>query len=161
MKNLRILLWGLSGVGKSSVAYEVSCALKILYVEGDNFHTDQAKSKMADGIAVDDQYRYKWIKKIIDDVSSKNGNFILACSAIRCKHRLLLIRELAINHSFELCAFSKTLTKRIETRKNHFFSKSLLDSQLKDLEEDSFSKKIMTENLTIEDVTKIVLELCD
>jgi len=131
------IVMGVSGSGKSSIAQSLADEFALTFVEADNFHSQQAKELMANNIALDDEMRKPWVDAIIKSLEAlhknKNKNkknVVLAFSGLKVLHRNLLRNTRYKCHFFYLEGNKETLMSRLINRKNHFFSPSLLDSQL-------------------------------
>lgn len=56
-----IIVMGVAGCGKSSLARSVAQALGHPFIEGDDFHSAESRAKMAEGIALTDDDRAAWL----------------------------------------------------------------------------------------------------
>ena len=56
-----LVVMGVSGCGKSSVAAEVASKLRLPLIEGDEFHPEANQAKMRAGIALTDADRADWL----------------------------------------------------------------------------------------------------
>jgi gluconokinase len=134
---LHIVLMGVSGSGKTTVAEQLGTALGWDYAEADVFHPQANKDKMAAGHPLDDEDRWPWLRALRDWISSENEaghDTITTCSALKRSYRDLL-REAAGRVVFVYLEGSKELlSQRLGGRKGHFMPTSLLDSQLDTLE---------------------------
>ena len=157
---LCVLIMGLPGSGKTTVAKILSKQLKAVFIEGDDHHSKQNIMKMSNGHPLTDLDRKNWLSSILNNAREnlKNQNVIIACSALKEKYRKFLISlnfklvYLKINHNVAL--------DRIIKRKNHFMPSSLLESQIKILEEPKKSLKIDS-NLKISQISEIIInEYC-
>lgn len=128
---------GVSGCGKSTIGRAAAKAMEIPFFEGDDFHSDLAKAKMASGVSLTENDRAPWIDRIIDGVrdAAIKDDAILACSALSKLIRKRLRAELNGNAIFfHLHGDLHILKRRLAQRKNHFFDPTLLASQFAALE---------------------------
>ena len=91
---------------------------------------------MKSGIPLNDQDRVPWLTDLNEAlIREKNTGVVLACSALKQKHRDLLSQNIPSNQLFwvYLACDIKTLQERMQNR-NHFMPTSLLESQLETLE---------------------------
>ena len=56
-----IFIMGVSGVGKSTIGNLLSTRLSIPFFDGDDYHPERNKKKMADGHPLNDDDRYQWL----------------------------------------------------------------------------------------------------
>src|SRR5690349_16589604 len=63
---LTLVVMGVSGVGKSSVAAELVDATGWAFAEGDDFHPRENRDKMAAGHPLDDDDRWPWLRRLAD-----------------------------------------------------------------------------------------------
>lgn len=152
---LCVLIMGLPGSGKTTVAKILSKQLKAVFIEADDHHSIQNIIKMSKGHPLTDLDRKNWLSSILNNAREnlENQNVIIACSALKEKYRKFLISlnfklvYLKIDHNVAL--------DRIIKRKNHFMPSSLLESQIKILEEPKTALEIDS-NLTVKEISEII-----
>jgi len=125
-----IILFGVSGSGKSTIGKKLSKDLKFKFIEGDDFHSINNINKMKRKLALNDNDREEWLQALNNKLKDQSINTVLACSALKEKYRKKLIRGLDIN-IFWFCLKGEfdLINQRLKKRNNHFFSSSLLQSQ--------------------------------
>lgn len=132
-----IIVLGVSGSGKSTIASGLSEELGIPYYDADDFHPQENILKMSNGQSLNDQDRLPWLKilaKNIGDWSNGKGG-ILACSALKENYRAILSSESSSKINWVYLAGTKEVIKaRMDNRKGHYMSSKLLNSQFADLE---------------------------
>ena len=154
---LCLLIMGLPGSGKTTVAKILSKQLKAVFIEADNHHSIQNIMKMSNGHPLTDLDRKNWLSSILNKAreSLKSQNVIIACSALKEKYRKSLISlnfqlvYLKIEHDVAL--------RRILKRKKHFMPPSLLESQIKILEEPKKALEIDS-NLKVNQISEIIVK---
>ena len=127
---------GVSGCGKTTLGKKLAAFLDLPFIEGDQFHAAENIEKMKSGIPLNDQDRVPWLTDLNEAViRKKNTGVVLACSALKKKHRDLLSQNIPSNQLLwvYLACDIKTLQERMQNR-NHFMPTSLLESQLETLE---------------------------
>lgn len=138
MKPGVLLLMGVSGCGKSTVAAILASRLGWPFEEGDALHPPANIEKMAAGYPLTDADRWPWLAKVADWIDERHDageNGIITCSALKRSYRDLINRR-GTGLSFVFLAGSKeTIAARLAARHGHFMRASLLDSQFADLEE--------------------------
>ena len=132
-----LIVMGVSGSGKSTIAAALAERLEWTFEDGDRFHPQSNVAKMSAGHPLTDEDRWPWLQAIadeIDRVCQAGGHVVIACSALKRVYRYILvhgrndIRIVFLNGSQALIA------DRLARRKNHFMPPGLLDSQFKTLE---------------------------
>jgi len=134
-----LILMGVMGTGKTTIAKLFVQKTGWLYAEGDDFHPKANVEKMHAGIPLTDEDRAPWLAALHAQIAAwdKQGtNAVLTCSALKQKYRDVLIGELPAGHvRFVLLEASRaTLEKHLAGRTGHFMNPALLDSQLAILE---------------------------
>lgn len=127
-----IVIMGVAGSGKSTVAAGLAEAAGWPFVEADDFHPSENRAKMASGTPLSDGDRADWIDAITAHVARMpNDRVVLACSALTAFVQQRLQRD-----SGRLCCFVwldvpiTDLRARLAARTEHFMPVSLLESQL-------------------------------
>jgi gluconokinase len=132
-----IVVMGVSGSGKTSVARELERQLGWVYIEGDDLHPEANVAKMASGIPLDDEDRWPWLQRIAEVIGEHEAagtSIIVTCSALKHAYRDLLrgghpsvwFAHVHVDHD--------VLAQRLAARQGHYMPPSLLDSQLATLE---------------------------
>ena len=128
---------GVSGSGKSSVAQALADHYGFVFLDADDFHSEQARAQMAQGIALSDAQRLPWVKRLGEQLHLRAdaGNAsVLAFSGLRHEHRMLL-RAFGVPMRFIfLHATPTVIAARLATRGGHFMPASLLNSQFEALQ---------------------------
>lgn len=130
-----VVVMGVEGVGKTTVGRAVAERLGVEFVDGDDFHSAEAKAQMAAGVPLDDAAREPWLDRldaVLRDHAS--SGIVLACSALKHTYRERLSRGVPHVVFVVLVAPRDVLTERITARRGHYAGLALLDSQLETLE---------------------------
>jgi gluconokinase len=131
-----LVLMGVSGSGKTSVATILAGRLGWPFEEGDALHTQSNIEKMKAGRPLTDNDRGPWLEKIagwVDERLDLGENGLIACSALKRSYRDVINRRGSIVFVF-LTGPKETIASRLAARSGHFMRPSMLDSQLADLE---------------------------
>ncbi len=125
-----IIVMGVSGCGKSSVASQLANDLAYQFVEADDYHSEQAKNMMAKGIPLTDEIRLPWLNRIIVHLRQQPlKNSVMAYSGLKREHRQLF-RECGFNTIFvHLTGSIALISQRMQARTGHFMPESMLQSQ--------------------------------
>ena len=139
-----IIVMGVSGCGKTAVGSALAERLGCPFLEGDDFHPPENKAKMSSGIPLDDEDRAGWMNAIRTAIEKQAGLTVVACSALRRRHRDYLSdfpRPVLFLH---LTGPRDLLEQRIGSRSGHFFDPKLLGSQLETLEPPDENERAVT-----------------
>lgn len=142
----RLIVMGVSGSGKSSVARLLAERLGFDYVEGDDDHPPENIAKMKAGEPLTDADRQNWLFVLRDRIrhaAADERSLVLTCSALKRRYRDLLREgdpELVFVH---LHGDRDLIASRMAARSGHFMPSSLLDSQLRDLEPPGEDEKVI------------------
>ena len=138
LKNvIAIIVMGVSGCGKTTVAELIARNLSLAFRDGDSFHPPANIAKMKDGIALTDEDRGPWLAAIagwIADNRERGETVVLACSALKRAYRDRLRDGHGDVRFIYLTGSKAQIAARLATRKGHYMPPSLLDSQLATLE---------------------------
>ena len=161
-KPIIIIVMGVSGCGKSTVAKQISKHLDIEYIEADNFHSAEAKAWMKSGKPLTNDMRIPWINLIFNELTNKvikNNSVVLAYSGLIKQHRDKF-RQINSRIIFLFLNGSETLiAKRLAKRKDHFFSPELLSNQFEIMEQQEQNEKDI-KNIDISNNPECILDSC-
>ncbi|GAC1336004.1 MAG: gluconokinase [Beijerinckiaceae bacterium] len=134
-----LIVMGVSGSGKTTIAAVLAQELGWTFEDGDWFHPKANVEKMESGTPLTDADRQPWLEAItawIEDLRVKGGHGVVACSALKRRYRDILVRPGRDAIRFVYLKGDKDLiAKRITARHGHFMPAALLDSQFATLEE--------------------------
>ena len=132
-----LVVMGVAGCGKTSVAQAIVNRLGGRLIEGDVFHPQANVDKMRRGIALTDADRAGWLDRLaLELMAAEQGGerAVLACSALKRRYRDRL-RAGATNLGFVFLDLPEhEALKRVAQRIGHFMPGSLVASQFADLE---------------------------
>jgi gluconokinase len=135
---LVVVVMGVSGSGKTTVASMLAGRLHWPFAEADDFHPPENVAKMHAGTPLNDDDRLPWLHAIaaqIDRWRDAGQNGIVTCSALKRSYRDIIIgtrpevRLVYLKGDFEI------IHRRMVTRHGHFMPVSLLHSQFEVLQE--------------------------
>jgi gluconokinase len=132
-----VVVMGVSGSGKSTVAKGISTVTGWEFAEGDAFHSDANVAKMKAGHPLTDEDRWPWLEAIGAWISSKEDrgeSAVITCSALRRAYRDVLCKNRPHVRFLHVTAPSELIRDRMEHRPGHYMPASLLPSQLATLE---------------------------
>ena len=143
------VIWGVAGVGKTTIGKLLAQELGWKFYEGDDFHPAANIEKMKRGEPLTDEDRQPWLERLhqrIDESIAVGENAVVACSALKKKYRDQLRAGSEVKFIFLRGSHSR-VADQLRSRRGHFFDPSLLESQFADLQEpagdeDSFVFKL-------------------
>ena len=133
-----VLLMGVAGSGKTTIGRQLAVELGWKFADADDFHPPANVAKMSAGVPLDDSDRAPWLAAIrlyIDARLERNENAVVTCSALKEKHRAVLLGPAPGVKLVYLHGTRELLWSRISARQGHFMKPAMLDSQLATLEE--------------------------
>lgn len=133
-----LVLMGVSGCGKTTVAELVARASGAAFQEGDALHPPANVAKMAAGHPLDDADRWPWlaaIAAVIDGWLASGRSGLVTCSALKRAYREVLIGRRAGVRLVYLRGDQALIAGRLSGRRGHFMPPALLESQFATLEE--------------------------
>ncbi len=133
-----LVVMGVSGSGKTTIAKALAERLGWPYQEGDDLHPAANVAKMHAGIPLDDADRAPWLAAIaawIDARLTAGEPGVVTCSALKHDYREVLIGDRRHVRLVYLHADKLVIARRLADRKGHFMPPTLLDSQLATLQE--------------------------
>lgn len=132
-----LVVMGVSGVGKSTIAKSLSSLLGWTFAEGDAFHPEANVEKMAAGTPLTDEDRWPWLRSLgswMSEELAAGRPAVVTCSALRRSYRELL-RDGRPGVLFcHLAAGEEVIRERLSHRSEHYMPVSLLHSQFDTLE---------------------------
>ena len=133
-----IVVMGVSGSGKTTVASLLAERLHWRFAEADEFHPAANIAKMHAGIPLTDADRAPWLGAIaawIDATRAANQHGVVTCSALRRAYRERLAHGQDDVRFVYLQGERGLVAERMRGRKGHYMPLALLESQFDILEE--------------------------
>ena len=133
-----LVLMGVSGCGKTTVAEIIAQRLRWPFEEGDALHPPANVAKMHAGHPLDDADRAPWLARVADWVDARldaGESGAITCSALKRKYRELIARRGRDIEFVYLHGSRELIASRLAGRQGHFMPSSLLDTQFATLEE--------------------------
>lgn len=130
-----LVIMGVSGSGKSTVAGLLAGRLGWEFAEGDDMHPDQNVEKMREGRPLTDEDRWPWLETVsswIAQHTMAGEPGVITCSALKRSYR----DAVRGNHVvfIHLVGSKAEIAVRMTARQDHFMPTGLLDSQFATLE---------------------------
>ncbi len=133
-----VVIMGVSGCGKTTIANRLAEELDGTYLEGDSFHTEKNKEKMGSGTPLTDRDRWPWFDNLIGAARSEVDHEltpVLSCSALKEKYREYLFADFDDCRLVYLKGNLDLVKSRMDERDHEYMTSTLLKSQYKTLQE--------------------------
>ena len=146
-----VVVMGVAGCGKSSVASGIAARIGARFIEGDAFHPAVNVEKMRRGIALVDADRWDWLDTLaaqLREASARGESVVLACSALKRRYRERLRQGDAPVHFVYLALPEAAALERVGQRPGHFMPATLVASQFADLETPAAEAATLTVDAT-------------
>lgn len=133
----QLVVMGVSGSGKTTVATLIAQRCGCERAEGDDFHSPENIARMASGLPLDDARRAPWLAALrawLAERAAAGRCAVLSCSALTRAYRDVLRAagpQVWIAH---LDGPQELVAARLAGRHGHFMARSLLTSQYAELE---------------------------
>jgi gluconokinase len=147
-----IVVMGVAGSGKTTIASGLAKRLEVAFIEGDALHPHSNVEKMAGGIPLTDEDRWPWLRAIGTTMESERREghgVVVSCSALKHIYRDCIrsmvhgpVRFILLNGPRDLIAL------RMAGRKGHFMPPALLESQFATLEPPGADEDAVTLDIT-------------
>ena len=132
-----LVVMGVSGSGKTTIADKLAERLDWTYEDGDRFHPASNIAKMSAGQPLTDEDRWPWLRAIADEIDricEAGERAVIACSALKRAYREILVHERSDVRIVFLNGTQQLIADRLSQRQGHFMPPGLLASQFKTLE---------------------------
>ena len=144
-----VIIFGVSGSGKTTVGKLLARELGWRFLEADDFHPAANIEKMRSGHPLTDEDRRPWLellRKQIEQVLSAGENAVFACSALKRAYRDRLRVNEQVTFVF-LRGDYALVDRQLRARQRHFMNPALLQSQFADLQEPQPDENVLTVEL--------------
>jgi gluconokinase len=141
-----VIVFGVSGAGKTTVGKLLAREGGWRFYEADDFHSRANIEKMHSGVPLTDEDRWPWLQSLREQIQrcvATGENAVLACSALKRVYRQRLEVSGEVKFVF-LRGDYEFIQKQLNQRHGHFMNPALLRSQFADLEEPKPDEDILT-----------------
>jgi gluconokinase len=142
-----VVVMGVAGSGKTTVAKGIAVSMNWLFAEGDAFHPEANVEKMHSGVPLTDEDRWPWLQAIADEIdrlSATGERAVIACSALKRAYRDILVHGRDDIQMVFLDGTQDLIADRLAARKGHFMPPDLLASQFRTLERPGANERPIT-----------------
>jgi gluconokinase len=132
-----VVVMGVSGSGKTTVAKGISALTGLTFAEADEFHSAGNVAMMRAGVPLKDADRWPWLRALAGWMAARSAegvSTVLACSALKRSYRDVLRQGPPGIDFVHLDGPAEVIRERMSRRAGHYMPASLLDSQLAALE---------------------------
>ncbi|MEV4466474.1 gluconokinase [Micromonospora echinofusca] len=133
-----VVVMGVSGAGKTTVARGIAARTGLIFAEADEFHPPANVASMRAGVPLDDVARLPWLRELAGWMAARAAegvSTVLACSALRRTYRDVLRQGPPSVEFVHLDGAAEVIRERMAHRAGHYMPPSLLASQLATLEQ--------------------------
>ena len=156
----RIVVMGVSGCGKSTVAQALAARLRLPFVEGDGLHPPANVAAMAAGSPLTDEDRHGWLQAVARVlVQAESTGVVVTCSALKRSYRDQLRASAPALQFVHLTGPQSLLAQRLQNRTGHYMPASLLQSQIDTLEPPAADEGALVQSI-MQTPDRIVETLC-
>ncbi|MGC1212763.1 MAG: gluconokinase [Micromonospora sp.] len=127
-----VVVMGVSGAGKTTVARGISQLTRLCFAEADEFHSEANVAQMRSGVPLDDEARWPWLRDLARWMAGRHAegvSTVLACSALKRSYRDVLRQGPPDVEFVHLDGSAELIRERLNGRAGHYMPASLLDSQ--------------------------------
>lgn len=158
---VHLLVMGVAGTGKTTIGEGLAERFGLEFAEGDAFHSEANKAKMAAGHPLTDEDRWPWLRALRDWMTlqaAKGRSSVVACSALREAYRDVLREADGEVFFIHLVLPEDVNVERLTSRHGHYMQTGMLDSQLSTLEALSETEDGL-EAVNVGEPTEVVAEI--
>ena len=147
MAPIVIVVMGVSGCGKTTVARLVAQRAGWRFAEADEFHSPANVAKMRSGVPLTDEDRAPWLAAIAAYIATARASqepAVITCSALKRRYRDVIVGARPDVALVYLKGDYDTIARRMTTRAHHYMPVSLLQSQFDALEEPGADERALS-----------------
>jgi gluconokinase len=148
-----VVVMGVSGAGKTTIAELVANTLGLMALDADDFHPEHNVAKLRAGIALNDDDRKPWYALLnarLRQAMADREAVVLACSALTRVYRQWLLMGIAPSQVYWLFLAPNHTDLELRVRqRQHFMPPSLLASQLATLEPPDLGETVVQHLLVL------------
>jgi carbohydrate kinase (thermoresistant glucokinase family) len=159
-----VVVMGVSGSGKTTVAERIAGAFGWMFQEGDKLHPAANVAKMKAGIPLTDEDRGPWLDLVAEWIDARlhtGKDGVITCSALKHQYRDRIGNGKPGVVIVYLYGDRATLEAHVQGRHHEYMPPKLLDSQLATLEEPTPDEHVITVDVsgTVEHTVSEVIRL--
>ena len=129
-----VVVMGVSGSGKSTVAAALARRLGVPFADADDLHPPESIAKMTAGVPLDEDDRRPWLERVGRWLARHPDGAVVACSALRRGYREQLRSQAPGVVFVHLDGSHEVIARRQSGRPGHFMPAALMASQFATLE---------------------------
>ncbi|SCG48096.1 gluconate kinase, SKI family [Micromonospora echinaurantiaca] len=147
-----VVVMGVSGAGKTTVARGIAARTGLTFAEADEFHPPANVERMRAGVPLDDAARQPWLRELAAWMAARAAegvSTVLACSALRRSYRDVLRQGPPQVEFVHLDGPAEVIRERLSQRAGHYMPASLLESQLATLEQPDPDESVLVLDVSL------------
>lgn len=157
-----LVIMGVSGSGKTTIAENLAARIGWPFKEGDDLHPSANRAKMHAGIPLTDAERKPWLEAVaawIDAQRAASQPGIITCSALKRAYREAVIGNRPEVRLVYLRGGFDVIADRLSHRKGHFMPAALLQSQYDTLEPPAPDEEAITVDIgpTADEISGLII----
>jgi gluconokinase len=154
---LRLIVMGVAGCGKTTLAKALGERVGLAMVDGDDLHLPQSVEKMRAGIPLQDSDRWPWLDRIGAHLSEPHPHGrVVACSALKRAYRDRIRAQAGDVFFIFLHGDFELIGQRMRQRQGHYMPLDLLESQFQTLERPQADESDVIELPITESINNLV-----
>ena len=134
MVRTHYIIMGVTGSGKTTIGSKLAKALRLVFLDADDFHPRSNIAKMATGVPLEDSDRLPWLSAVRDHLRKSDG-CVLACSALKKSYRSIAADTAIATMFIHLTISRDTAFGRVISRPGHVMPADPMESQFRSLEQ--------------------------
>ena len=159
-----LIIMGVSGSGKSTIADALGRRLGWIVEDADRFHSKSNIEKMSAGIALTDEDRWSWLRAVAAEIGRNRASgtsIIMACSALKRAYRDILVNGHRDTRIVYLRGDKDLIASRLKARLAHFMPPGLLEGQFDTLEEPTEDERpiVVDIDTTVDDIADQIVTM--
>lgn len=160
---IKVVVMGVCGSGKTSVAQALAQKFNATFIDGDDLHPRANIMKMASGQPLNDNDRAPWLERIGDvffSLQRRNLSGVVVCSALKKCYRDAIRKDNEGLLFIHLHGSMDTIWQRMAARQGHYMKKEMVQSQFDTLELAQADEQDIIEVSIEQPLEQVIAKVC-